>query len=492
MTGLRAARALRAGDHESFDFPEPGRSLTAVHQDLALRVRVDDASPTRSLFGLPPTAALTEDELRHWQHCLDEAWRTLVTRHRPAAEVLTAVLRVIVPVLPDPDAEGISATSAEAFGAVAMSAPADPTALTVGLLHETMHSVLNAVNLLFDLVRPGGEPGYSPWRDDPRPAPGVLHGAYAYLAVTRFWRTELQASPSSSPSSPSSTLTPPPPPAPPRSCESGQPRSRTDQQDRGETGRDRGKGGPQHEQATPPRSCESEQPHPRIDQQDRGEAGRECGDAGRERGGTGWERGAAFEFARWRGAVAEAAEGLLGGGELTPAGARFVSALLDEVRPWLAEPVDAEAARLAGLARADHRLRWRLRNLAVTPPDAAELARAWRDGRKPPEVSPIPAASSGRALENSPRLRLIRAHLKGEAADSAAAGDDACVRGDLATALRSYEMGLEKDRDQDLGWAGLALVSPHPALRSRPEVVKAAALALPDVPIAALADWLSG
>ena len=29
---------------------------------------------------------------------------------------------------------------------------------------------------------------YSPWRDDPRPIDGVLHGAYAYLGVVDFWR----------------------------------------------------------------------------------------------------------------------------------------------------------------------------------------------------------------------------------------------------------------------------------------------------------------
>jgi hypothetical protein len=35
--------------------------------------------------------------------------------------------------------------------------------------------------------------GYSPWRDDPRPPSGILHGAYAYQAVTRFRRTEAAA-----------------------------------------------------------------------------------------------------------------------------------------------------------------------------------------------------------------------------------------------------------------------------------------------------------
>lgn len=397
MTGLWAARALRAGG-EAGDFAIQGWPLTAVSHDLTLRVRVDDASPERHGFGLPPAEPLSAAGREHWQRCLEEAWRTLVSRHRPAAELLAGVLRVIVPVRPDPAAEGISATSAEAFGAVAMSAPADATALAVGLLHETEHSVLNATNLLFDLVTPGGPPGYSPWRDDPRPASGVLHGAYAYLAVTRFWRAELAF----------------------------------------------------------------------------------AADAG-----------AAFEFARWRVAVADAARRLRDGGELTTAGTRFVSALLDEVRPWLDEPVDPEVQRLADLARTDHHLRWRLRNLAVAPEHTAALAAAWRAGRPAPEVPSAPARSSGRALENSARLRVIRAYLRKEPG-SATAGDLACLRGDREAALTAYRKDLERDRGQDAAWAGLALVSPRPALRSRPELVKAVALACPAADIGELADWLSG
>ncbi|WP_433828610.1 aKG-HExxH-type peptide beta-hydroxylase [Actinoplanes sp. CA-015351] len=406
MTALWAAQALRAGDEATgHDLPQPGRPLTATAQDQSLRVRVEDSSSVRHGFGLPPAAPLTTAERDHWQRCLDGAWEILVNRHRPAAEMLAAVLKVIVPVRPDPAAEGISATSSEAFGAVAMSSPADAAALAVGLLHETQHSVLNATNLLFDLVHPGGGPGYSPWRDDPRPASGVLHGTYAYLAVTRFWRAE------------------------------------------------------------------------------------------RASGGTNSSSGAEFEFARWRVAVAEAADRLLNGGELTEAGTRFVTALLDEVQQWLGEPVDEEIERLATLARTDHRLRWRLRNLTVAPEDAAGLAAAWREGRPPPAVTSVLAPGTGRALENSPRLRLVRSLIKGQDAGQngfAADGDAACVRGDDGAALRAYEMGLEKERDRDLTWAGLALVSPRPALRSRPEVVKAAAMAAPEAPVDALADWLSG
>jgi hypothetical protein len=169
--------------------PAPHR-LTAEHHGLRLDVALDDVDPARSRLGLTPTDRLTADEVDRWSERLGAAWRLLVARHRPYAETIAGVLRCIVPVEPDGTARGISATSAQAYGAVALSFPADPTAMAVGLLHETQHSLLNAVHHLFDLHDSSPALGYSPWRDDPRPASGLLHGAYAYLGVTDFWRVE--------------------------------------------------------------------------------------------------------------------------------------------------------------------------------------------------------------------------------------------------------------------------------------------------------------
>jgi hypothetical protein len=191
--GYLAAQAARDGGRvpaqRRGSATTSARQLTATHHGLSISVRIEDRDPLRTGLGLPPTPALTTAELARWQEALTGAWRLLVDRLRPDAEVLAAVLDCIVPVEPDPASRGISATSADAFGAVAMSEPADATALAVGLLHETQHSLLNAVQYLFDLHDQPDKLGYSPWRDDPRPATGILHGAYAYLTVTRFWRS---------------------------------------------------------------------------------------------------------------------------------------------------------------------------------------------------------------------------------------------------------------------------------------------------------------
>ncbi|GAB1689623.1 aKG-HExxH-type peptide beta-hydroxylase [Krasilnikovia sp. M28-CT-15] len=399
------------------------RFLRATHDGMTLTVRLEDTDPARSLLGLTPAAPLTDGDAAHWHDLLRHAWRLLVTRHRAAAEILAEVLDCIVPVEPDPAARGISATSAHAYGAVAMSAPADPAALAVGLVHEAQHSVLNAVRYLFELHTGADTPGYSPWRDDPRPASGLLHGAYAYLAVTRFWR---------------------------------------------------------------------------------GEPGRL----------------ARFEFARWRAAVAEAADHLLASDGLTTAGARFVTALRAEVTPWLAEPVPADVARLAAGANTDHRVRWRLRNLTVEPAAAVTLADAWRRGL-PPVAAPAAQLrpAPGRALENSARLdlahRLCRTApspgrdnpaLATPDPDSHAAtmpdpdrharatgGDLAYVRGDEAAARRAYAEAVQSDPADDAAWSGLALVCGRTALRDRPEAVAAAfrALGEPATDPVMLATWMN-
>jgi hypothetical protein len=372
---------------------------------LTFRVRLEDTDPARGLLGLTPTSRLTGPEVAHWHRCLTDAWRILAGRHRAAAETLAAVLTCIVPVEPDQLARGISATSADAFGAAAMSAPEDGVSLAVGLLHEAQHSILNAATYLFDLLFRPDEVGYSPWRDDPRPQSGILHGAYAYLAVTRFRREE-------------------------------------------------GNGG------------EAAKADKEMINQARG---LEVSGVGREGNGAGTEGNraategtlAAFEFARWREAVASVAADLLDKGDLTPAGRRFVGALMDEVTPWLAEPV--KVTQLARAANRDHHLRWRLINLTVSEPATDALARAWREGRPSPQVTADLRPGTGRKLEASTRLQLIHASLRGDPPPHpgarATAGDSAFLRGDYGTARCAYVESVWQNPADDAAWTGLALVT---------------------------------
>ncbi|WP_433375280.1 aKG-HExxH-type peptide beta-hydroxylase [Actinoplanes sp. CA-142083] len=394
--------ALRTGADLPPDPVASARHLTATHDGLTLRVRLEDTDPLRSRLGLTPSRQLTDAEAARWQRLFAGAWRILVTRHRPAAEILAAVVRVIVPIEPDPGAAGLSATSSEAFGAVALSPPADATSFAVGLIHETQHSLLNATRTLFDLVGTGAPATYSPWREDPRPPFGLLHGAYAYLAVTRFWRAEA---------------------------------------------------GPL----------------------------------------------ARFEFARWRAAVAGAADALLADGSLTPAGVRFVEAMRDEAGGWLGEPVDADVARLAEGANLEHRVRWRLRNLSV---DVGGLVADWEAGRPARLPEPTLRSGGGRALERSTRLDLVHRALRERERDQGLPpagrqrpGDDAYLRGESGAALDAYVKGLEKpghDAAEAELWAGVALVGPWECVRQRPEAVRDMHGYFRTIPVAIVAEWLEG
>jgi hypothetical protein len=55
------------------------------------------------------------------------------------------------------------------------------------LVHEFQHIKLCGLVDMLPLVEPGGERGYAPWRDDPRPIEGILQGVYAFTGIVCFW-----------------------------------------------------------------------------------------------------------------------------------------------------------------------------------------------------------------------------------------------------------------------------------------------------------------
>lgn len=114
-------------------------------------------------------------------------------RYHPAvAPELAAAIRAVVPLAPPPSGQ-VSTSAAENFGAVGLSKPPDARTLAVTLVHEVQHLKLCALLDVVTLVQPDdGRRFYAPWRDDPRPACGLLQGAYAYLGVSRFWHRQRQ------------------------------------------------------------------------------------------------------------------------------------------------------------------------------------------------------------------------------------------------------------------------------------------------------------
>ncbi len=58
------------------------------------------------------------------------------------------------------------------------------------IIHEAMHLKLTLIENVLPLVEPfKGKLYYSPWRDEKRPAQGVLHGAFVFRVVHDFYKS---------------------------------------------------------------------------------------------------------------------------------------------------------------------------------------------------------------------------------------------------------------------------------------------------------------
>jgi uncharacterized protein len=151
-------------------------------------VELDDLDPYRSCFGLPVADRLSPDRAQRMAELLRAAV-ALIGRDLPDyLPTVRRCLRAVVPVDP-PETGSTSASNQNAFGAVAISLPADAAELALLLVHETQHGKLGALLDLVDLTDPASDEVYhAPWRADPRPAAPLLQGVYAHAAVADFWR----------------------------------------------------------------------------------------------------------------------------------------------------------------------------------------------------------------------------------------------------------------------------------------------------------------
>ncbi|MGM1061827.1 HEXXH motif domain-containing protein [Saccharothrix sp. Mg75] len=175
---------------------EPVKRHRATARGRAVEVVVDDLDPYREFTSPVPPDPLDEVEWAEWRKLLGEAWDLLTAQHPEAAEELSAGLSAVVPLPAGRDV--FAASSAAAFGAVAMSPKRSATEFGEALVHELQHSKVNA---LLDLVRLHEEDAwprfYAPWRDDPRPVDGLLHGVYAFVSVVEFWHVQRGRAPAS-------------------------------------------------------------------------------------------------------------------------------------------------------------------------------------------------------------------------------------------------------------------------------------------------------
>ncbi|MFI5912996.1 HEXXH motif domain-containing protein [Dactylosporangium sp. NPDC051541] len=177
--------ALRPASDEP-GWHRPVRAEIGV-DGLDLRVDLADRDPYRDLRGPAAPRPLDRAETARWRSLLTEAWTILVRDHRVTAETIAAGVRVLSPVPAKEPFRQLSASGAEAFGGLLLSFPDDATQLAATLVHEFQHQKLGALTHLLTLTTE--QPSiryYAGWRDDPRPAGGLLQGAFAFAGVAGF------------------------------------------------------------------------------------------------------------------------------------------------------------------------------------------------------------------------------------------------------------------------------------------------------------------
>ncbi|MGR6999072.1 aKG-HExxH-type peptide beta-hydroxylase [Yinghuangia aomiensis] len=166
--------------------------LAAEGRRVPTRLVLEDSDPYRDFRAdarTPPSRYLTDHEAGRWRKLVSEAFDILTTRHPHTAALVTAALRVLVPLPEAPRFRIASASHNEAFGSAVIALPPDARDLAVTMVHEARHSILNGLlhqlPLLADTA--AAEPRYyAQWRTDPRPLSGLLHGAYAFAGVAEF------------------------------------------------------------------------------------------------------------------------------------------------------------------------------------------------------------------------------------------------------------------------------------------------------------------
>ncbi|WIX88183.1 HEXXH motif domain-containing protein [Amycolatopsis sp. DG1A-15b] len=161
--------------------------VTVGARDRPVTFLLDDWSGADEPPAMVPDTAAVPDV---WEKALGAAWQVLSRHHPGTADELPWAIKVVTP-LRGGKSSPVSGTADAAFGCVFLSPPADPVTAAASLTHELQHTKLIGLTDLFPLISPGADRRYyAPWRTDPRPASGLLHGSYAFAGVAAFWRKQ--------------------------------------------------------------------------------------------------------------------------------------------------------------------------------------------------------------------------------------------------------------------------------------------------------------
>jgi HEXXH motif-containing protein len=174
---------------------QPTRTHMTEDGGRVLRLRIEDTDPYRAFTRPRRPHRLSPLDIADWAKLIDEAWHVLSTSHSHFAEEVSAGLTTVMPAAAED--ELLAASSPSGFGGMMLSANESPVTMAELIVHELQHSKLNALlDLVTILDQPGEATEYAPWRQDPRPPIGLLHGIYAFASAVEFHRAQRRHSPS--------------------------------------------------------------------------------------------------------------------------------------------------------------------------------------------------------------------------------------------------------------------------------------------------------
>lgn len=159
-------------------------------------VWLDDLDPFRDLIDEQPNPPrLNSAQALQWQRDFAAAWELLVRELPDYVGPMRGCLQSLAPLSAQPLLASTSHTAHDGVGCVYTTAPADPCQLALTLIHEIQHTKFDLLKDHVELFASDTDcQFYAPWRDDPRPIVGLLHGIYAFFGVTDFWRTHRHSS----------------------------------------------------------------------------------------------------------------------------------------------------------------------------------------------------------------------------------------------------------------------------------------------------------
>jgi HEXXH motif-containing protein len=201
------------------------------------------------------------------------------------------------------------------------------------------------------------------------------------------------------------------------------------------------------------------------------------------------------EFVSWRVQTLEAIESLRSADRFTVLGRQLLRRLGGQLQEWAAEPAPAEAKELAQEMKHERRIRWRLRNLILSPGPCERLAHAWAAGQTVPAELDLHVENSAMTIDshNTALLRLLRTKIddptlshnpEEQPGDPVTAingwsqADLEYLNGNYRAAARQYASEIQEADDSGHLWIGLSISAQHldefgpkSYLFSRPEIV---------------------